>query len=271
MTNLLDRPGPVAASRRLARDRRTAVPLYVQLREALRADIEQRGLEPGDRLPTEAELEARYGVSRSTIRQAVGDLEAEGLLRRIQGKGTFVATRRIQHVPVLTSFSDLLRSQGHRPAHRLLDTDVVVAPSEVRQDLELDETARCRRLERVLLADDDPVGVSRTWLPLATLGAHDDRIATGTAGGRSLYELLGESAPELVPHTGVETIRPALAGGPETRLLACEPGTALLQIHRLTWTVTGAPLEFTQLLFVPGRYEYRVQLQRPDPDGHDRV
>jgi GntR family transcriptional regulator len=267
MMNLLATTGAV---RPVARDRHTAVPLYVQLREALRTEIEVRGLHPGDRIPTEAELEARYGVSRSTIRQAVGDLEAEGLLRRIQGKGTFVAAPKIQHHPVLTSFSDLLRGQGYRPSHRLLTSVVVEGPAEVVQGLHLDDAAACRHLERVLAADGDPVGVSRTWLPLDVLGAHDRAIAQGASEGRSLYELLAEASPDLVPARASETIDPALAGEAEAELLGCAPGTPLLFIRRSSWTASDLPLEWTELRFVPGRYQYRVELHRPDPTETSR-
>jgi GntR family transcriptional regulator len=247
----------------VVRDRRTAVPLYVQVRERLRAEVDERGLRPGDRLPTETELEDRYGVSRATIRQAVGDLEAEGLLRRVQGKGTFVATPKIQHGPVLTSFSDLLRGQGHTPSHRLLRTGIVPAPDEVVRGLALDDGEPCRELERLLLADGDPVGVSRTWIPLRVLGDHDAAIVEGVTAGRSLYELLGERSSDLVPDRASETIDPALADDTEADLLGCEPGTALLFIRRSSWDASDRPLEWTRLRFVPGRYQYRVDLVRP--------
>jgi GntR family transcriptional regulator len=254
----------------VARDRRTAVPLYVQLREALRTEIAERGLRPGDRLPTEAELEERYGVSRSTIRQAVGDLEAEGLLRRVQGKGTFVGTPKIQHLPVLTSFSGLLRDQGYTPTHRLLAAAVVGASAEVAQGLHLDEGTPGRELERLLLADGDPVGVATTWMPLAVLGAHDAAIARGASEGRSLYELLEEASSELVPDRASETIDPVVAGAAEASLLGCATGTPLLFIRRCSWTASDLPLEWTQLRFVPGRYQYRVDLHRPGSGGPSR-
>jgi GntR family transcriptional regulator len=264
MTNLLTHPPHGTA---VARDRHLAVPLYVQLREALRTQIEEQGLRPGDRLPTETELEERYGVSRSTIRQAVGELETEGLLRRVQGKGTFVTAPKIQHLPVLTSFSELLRSQGHHPSHRLLRSTIVAAGPQIAHDLELAEDLPGRHLERLLVADDQPVGVSRTWLPLAVLGDHDRHIDRGVHEGGSLYQLLADSSPTLVPHRGTETIQPTLAGSEESRLLGCDPGTPLLEIRRCTWTATDLPLERTQLVFVPGRYEYRVELRRPSTTG----
>ena len=134
-------------------DREGDLPLYVQLREVLRQDIRDRGLRPGDRLPTEDDLERRYGVSRSTIRQAMGDLAAEGVVRRFQGRGTFVGTPKIQHTPVLASFSELLRSQGYTPSHRLLESAVVPAPATVAEGLEVDDGTPCRYLQRLFFAD----------------------------------------------------------------------------------------------------------------------
>lgn len=251
--------------REVVRDRDMPVPLYAQLREALRRDIRERELRPGDRLPTEAQLEASYGVSRATIRQAVGDLEREGLLHRMQGKGTFVATPKIQHVPVLTSFSELLRSQGHEPSHQLLESSIVPAPGEVAQGLGIDEGEPCRYLWRLFSADGAPVGVSQTWLPLAVVGeVADRRIERGAAEDRSLYELIeeGEDAPVL--HHATETINPCSAGPAEAELLGCDTNTPLLKICRSTYTQADRPLEWTRLVFVPGRYEYRVELRRPD-------
>jgi GntR family transcriptional regulator len=251
--------------REVVRDRRTPVPLYVQLREALRRDIRERGLAPGDRLPTETQLGERYGVSRATIRQAVGDLELEGVLRRVQGKGTFVATPKIQHVPVLTSFSELLRSQGYEPSHRLLESSIVGAPVDVAGGLGIDEGEPCRYLWRLFAADGEPVGVSQTWLPLAVIGDEVDRwIERGAANDRSLYELLEEGADEPVLHRATETINPCPADPAVAELLDCPRQTPLLLIHRATFTAADRPLEWTRLMFVPGRYEYRVELRRPD-------
>lgn len=251
----------------VVRDRRTAIPLYAQLRETLRRDIRERGLRPGDRLPTEAQLEAQYGVSRATIRQAVGDLELEGVLRRVQGKGTFVATPKIQHVPVLTSFSELLRSQGYEPSHRLLESSVVGAPDEVAQDLAIEVDEPCRYLWRLFAADGEPVGISQTWLPLSVIGDADQRIEQGAAQDRSLYELLDEGPDGPLLHHATETINPSPAGPSEAELLGCEVGTPLLLIHRSTFTADDRPLEWTRLVFVPGRYEYRVELRTPDDGG----
>jgi GntR family transcriptional regulator len=244
-------------------DRRAPLPLYFQLREALLGDIRDRGLRPGDRLPTEAELERRYGVSRSTIRQAMNELAAEGLIQRVQGKGTFLGSPKIQHVPVLTSYSELLRSQGYRPSHRLLASATRPAPPEVAESLRVDEGEPCRFLRRLFLADDDPVGLAETWLPQEVLGEHDALFERGAIEHGSLYELLQAEPISLRLHRAVETINPGVAEADEAALLACEAGSPLLVIHRVTYTPEERSIEWTRLLFAGGRYEYRVEMQRP--------
>jgi GntR family transcriptional regulator len=251
------------ASAEVALDREAPLPLYFQLREAIVREIHGQGLTPGDRLPTELELERRYRVSRSTIRQALNELEADGVIRRIQGKGTFVEAPRIQHVPVLTSFSELLKSQGYSPSHRLLASSVVPAPAEVAEGLRIEESASCRYLRRVFLADGDPVGVADTWLPRALLGDHDALFENGEIEEGSLYEILQREPLELVLHRAVETINPGLAEQADAELLRHEPGSPLLVIKRITFTPDDRAVEWTRLLFAGDRYEYRVEMQRP--------
>lgn len=245
-------------------DRDAPLPLYFQLREAILREIHQLGLKPGDRLPTEAQLERRYRVSRATIRQALNDLAAEGLVRRIQGKGTFVGTPRIQHVPVLTSFTELLRNQGYEPSHRLLASRVEPADGDVASTLQVAEGAPCRYLRRLFLADGDPVGLAETWLPLEVLGSGDPLLESGgPLEEGSLYELLQGEPIGLDLHRAIETINPGIAGEADSALLGCEPGSPLLVIKRVTYTPEDRPVESTLLLFAGGRYEYRVEMFRP--------
>lgn len=245
----------------------SGAPLYVQVREAIRREIDEQGLRPGDRLPTEPELGARFGVSRATVRQAVGELEAAGVVHRQQGRGTFVGTGRIQHHPTLTSYSDLLRSQGFEPSHELLGTGLDPAPADVAEVLEVAVGAPCRRLERRFHADREPVGLSTTWLPAELLGPHDTAVVTGTRAGGSLYALLERADPALIPHRAMERIDATVASPAVAEQLGCAPGAPLLEIHRASFTSDDRPLEWTRLLFVPGRYSYRTELRRPAGPG----
>lgn len=237
-------------------DRDAPLPLYVQLRDALLESVREGRLRPGDRLPGEAALGAQYAVSRATIRQALADLEAAGVVRREQGIGTFVAPPKIRHVPLLTSFSELASSQGFRPSHRVLESAVVESPPAVAAELDLAPGAPCRFLRRLLLADGDPVGLAETWLPLDVLRGRDEPFEG------SLYEALEREPIALELHEASETVSPGVADADRARLLGCLPGTPVLLINRVTFAAGGRAVECTRLVFVGDRYEYRVELRR---------
>jgi DNA-binding GntR family transcriptional regulator len=257
------RPSPVL-------DRRAPAPLYFQLRQAFLEEIRERGLEPGDRLPTEADLERRYAVSRATIRQALNHLAADGSIERIQGKGTFVGRLKIRHDPLLTSFSELLQSQGYTPSHRVIESEVRRPSGEAAAALGLDKRAECRYLKRILIADGKPVGVAETWIPRALLGSYDALLEPGRLEEGSLYELLENPPVGLRLHRAVETISPGLTDGDAASLLGCEPGSPVLAITRVTFDPDERVVEFTRLLFSGERYEYRVEMTRPGGAGGPR-
>lgn len=246
-------------------DRAAPLPLYVQLRDALLREVRDGGLQPGDRFPSEAAIRDRYRVSRATVRQALADLEAGGVIRKVQGLGSFVAAPKIRHVPLLTSFAELASSQGFTPSHRVLSSAVEGAPADAAAELGVPEGAPCRFLRRLFLADGNAVGLAETWLPVAALGGHDDLFDRDRLAGGSMYEALQSEPIGLVLDHAVETISPGLVDAPSAALLGCEPGAAVLLIRRLTFTPGGQGVESTRLVFVGDRYEYRVELRRPAP------
>jgi GntR family transcriptional regulator len=248
-------------------DREAPLPLYVQLRDALLQEVREGGLQPGDRFSSEAAIRDRYRVSRATVRQALGDLEASGVIRKVQGLGTFVAVPKIRHVPLLTSFTELASSQGFRPSHRVLSSSVEGAPGEVAAELGLQEGVPCRFLRRLFLADGNAVGLAETWLPVDALRGHEDLFDRDRLNAGSMYEVLQSEPVGLVLDHAVETISPGVADAPSAELLGCEPGTPMLLIRRLTFTPDGRAVESTRLVFVGDRYEYRVELQRPAAGG----
>jgi GntR family transcriptional regulator len=244
-------------------DRRDPRPLYFQLREAILREIDEAGLRPGDRLATEAALQRRYGVSRSTIRQALAELAAEGRIRTVHGVGTFVAEPKIHHVPLLTSFTELVSSQGFEPSHRVLLSMLVGAPPDVAVDLGLEHGARCRFLRRLMLADWKPVGFAETWLPHDVVGAHDELFEQDRLDGGSLYAVLQSPPVGLALHRAVESISPGVADSKAAGWLGCAEGSPVLLINRVTFTPDDRPVEATHLVFTGDRYEYRVELFRP--------
>lgn len=245
-------------------DREAPLPLYAQLKEALLREIREGGLQPGDRFPSEAAIRDRYRVSRATVRQALAELEAGGVIRKAQGLGSFVAVPKIRHVPLLTSFTELASSQGFVPSHRILSSFVKEVPADAADELSLVEGTRCRLLRRLFLADGSPVGLAETWLPVSALRGHDDLLDRDRLNDGSMYEVLQSPPIGLVLDHAVETISPGVADAPSAELMGCEPGTSVLLIRRLTFTPDGQSVESTRLVFVGDRYEYRVELQRPE-------
>ncbi|HSP74203.1 MAG TPA: GntR family transcriptional regulator [Gaiellaceae bacterium] len=248
-------------------DREAPLPLYAQLRDALLREIREGGLRPGDRFPSEAAIRDRYRVSRATVRQALADLEAGGVIRKVQGLGSFVAAPKIRHVPLLTSFTELASSQGFTPSHRVLSSSVEEVPSDAAAELALAEGTRCRFLRRLFLADGEAVGLAETWLPLDELQGHDDLFERGRLDEGSMYEVLQSEPIGLALDHAVETISSGVVDAASTELLGCEAGTPVLLIRRLTFTPEGRTVESTRLVFVGDRYEYRVELQRPAAGG----
>ena len=248
-------------------DRQAPLPLYVQLRQALLREIREGGLQPGDRFPSEAELRERYHVSRATVRQALADLEAGGTIRKVQGLGSFVATPKIRHVPLLTSFTELASSQGFTPSHRVLSSSVEEVRAGDAAELGLAEGTGCRFLRRLFLADGTAVGLAETWLPLEALHGHDDLFDRDRLDRGSMYEVLQSEPIGLVLDHAVETISPGALDAPSAELLRCDAGTPVLLIRRLAFTSEGSCVESTRLVFVGDRYEYRVELHRPEPGG----
>jgi len=248
-------------------DREAPLPLYVQLRDALLREVREGGFEPGDRIPSETAIRDRYRVSRATVRQALADLEAGGVIRRVQGLGSFVAAPKIRHVPLLTSFTELASSQGFMPSHRVLSSSVEEAPADVAAELGLEEGARCRFLRRLFLADGNAVGLAETWLSLDALHGHDDLFDEERLDQGSMYEVLQSAPIGLVLDHAVETISAGVVDASSAELLDCEAGTPVLLIRRLTLTPDEHAVESTRLVFVGDRYEYHVELHRPASGG----
>lgn len=242
-------------------DRDGVTPLYYQLKQALLAHSREHGLKPGDRMPSEAAIERDYQVSRSTIRQALNELAVEGQVRRIHGKGTFVAERRIVHIPSLTSFTENMRAQGYTPTRRVESMNAIQAPAEVAEKLQIEEGASCLHLLRTLLADGQSVGVAETWLPMDVLGNH--ALDAKQLEAESLYSLLQRPPISLQLHHGHEVVRSRRAEPLTAELLHLATGDPVLAVERTSRTPEERVVELTRMVFAADRYEYRVQTTRP--------
>lgn len=159
-------PGPASPGPASPR----AVPLWRQIAQGLSAGIGPRGLRPGDRLPTEAQLAAQYGVNRHTIRRAIESMAQSGLVRVEQGRGTFVAEDKLDYeVLPRTRFNEWIRRQNREPSGQVLHVRAVLATAAVAAGLGVARGGPVVAYERLGLADGLPVALTSHHFPQARL------------------------------------------------------------------------------------------------------
>jgi len=238
--------------------RSARLPLYHQLERVLLREIEGGRWRAGDRLPTEDELARRFKVSKITVRQALRDLADRGLIRREQGRGTFVERPRMQHGPrQLTSFTEEMRRYGLAPRSRVLEQGVVPAGPSVAVALGIAEGSPVFTLRRLRLADGEPIAVQAASLPVDLVPG----IADVAFGDASLYEIL-QSRYGLDPAAGRETYRVVILEREEADLLGVRPGTPGIGVERVTSLADGRKFECVQSVIRSDRYAIVVELSK---------
>jgi GntR family transcriptional regulator len=233
-----------------------ASPKYQGIHDALLTLIES--LADGAGLPTERELCQTYGVSRSTVRQALAQLEVEQRIFRRQGKGTFVSRAKIEQRLELMSHTEGMRARGISPSSKLIDVRRIHADQEVATHLGLSPKSEVLRIERLRLADGDPIAIEVVFLSADRF----DGITAALSDHASLYQLLSSNyGVELA--SAEETIEAVIAEGRDAGLLKCPPGMPLLMLSRRTLDTNGRPIEFVRSLYRGDRYRFQTGLQRP--------
>lgn len=242
--------------------RDSPVPLYRQLKVLIARDITSGVLQPDDPIGSESELSRRYGVSRITVRGALGELQQEGLITRIVGRGTFVKSRPAAgRMTRLAGFAEEIRALGLTPIYETLLVESRPAGDEVGENLNLRPDEHVYYIERRLLAEGQPVAYGESYLPAHLFDALDTELDRSTLDRRSLYDLL-ESEAGVTLDNAIERVWPRRADSRGSRLLEIEPGDLLLEVHRTVFDTHGRAIEDVRLLYADTRYAYRVQLMR---------
>lgn len=209
----------------------------------------------GGLLPTERELAERYGVARETLRLALRELLLEGRLTR-RGRGTVVAGPKIEQPLSLSSYTEGVRRQGRTPGRRLIDLERFPATAEVAAELELEPGDEVWHLERVLLADEERVGLESTYVPKALLPRLDQDFEPGS----SFYEYARDAAG-LRAGAGQERIETVLATPREALLIGTPPGLPMLLLNRLSKDrQSGQPFERVRTLYRGDRFSFTAEL-----------
>jgi GntR family transcriptional regulator len=229
-----------------------AVSKHAQLRSILLERV-QTSLAPHAAIPPERKLMAKYGVSRSTVREAIRQLVEEGVLYRIQGKGTFVTGERVQSDLHLASFTEDMRRRGLVPATVVMASALVEASLEVRAALGLKAGAQVQQVERLRLAGGIPMAFERGYYPAALLpdlGSQDL--------SRSLYATFATEYGLRIDHAE-QTAWAESADAGLAEPLGIDVGIPLL-VFRRTSSAGTTPVEYITSWYRGDRYQIHMTL-----------
>ncbi len=233
-------------------------PLYAQLRDRLRADILQGRMKAHDKLPSENQLVTLHGVSRITVRQALSELEREGLIARHQGKGAFVTPiRTTQNLERLQGLTEALSSRGQVVHSQRLSMKRLAASAEMARKLRLSVGDPVYRLTTLRYVDRQPVSVNRSEFPLA-LG---ERMVRLDLSGRDIIEVLEKDLGLHVMQAQLDISAIAMPQQ-EARWLSAAPGSPALRVHRCLSDDQGQPLQIETAIHRAETFSYQLTLTR---------
>ena len=238
-------------------DKQSPIPIYYQLVEKIKNEIEGGKLKPGDTLPSEREYADVHDISRMTVRQAITKLVNDGYVHRRKGTGTFVNETKIdQPLQGLTSFTEDMRERGFVPGNRMISFEMIEADDYIADKLDISAGDFVYEIERIRLADNQPMALESTWLPCKTISGLSETIIKD-----SLYNYV-ENKLGLSIGKASQMIESSIANAHEMELLNIKKGSPVLLIERKTFLTDGRPFEFVKSRYRADRYRFRIQMTR---------
>ena len=232
------------------------IPLYTQLVGIIKHNISSGTLAVGQLLPSESELCRALDISRNTVRQAIGELETEGLVVRKRGKGTFVADPNTARRGVQYSFTTEVSSLGKTPSSTLVNFDVITADSDICQKMELPEDTCVYCFTRVRNVDGQPLILETSYYP-QYIYPHLTRDMVQT---HSFYSLLYHVG--ITPASAEETYEAVVLNDVQAALLGVAAGDCAFHHRRRTRTDDGRIYEYTCSYLRADRVRLNVQMQK---------
>lgn len=235
----------------------SVIPLYHQLKERLRESIDSGNWKPGDQIPSENQLMNEYSVSRNTAKKAIEELVQDGLLYRVQGKGTFVAKPKLQQSLMgFYSFSKMFKEKGMVPKDIIIDVSEVYPSVEIIEGLGLSNDEMVIEIKRLRCVDDEPYILESSYLPKSVVPEVDKLKKLGQI---SLYDLMEEEFNVIVKRA-VEAFEPVLIKKDESEYLQTQAGKPALLLERTAFDIGGRPVEFCRSIVRGDRCRFYTEL-----------
>ena len=240
-------------------DRSSYAPFYIQVMDALKESIEEGDMQPGEQLPGEPELCRLFDVSRTVIRQALKELEYEGLIKREKGRGTFVAEPKIGEslFQELTGFYQDMEAKGHRAGSKVFKQEIVAATAKVAKHLKISSNTPVIQIDRLRFVQGEPIVLVTAYLPYGPY----PKLLEADLANQSLYAFLErEYGVEIVySHRVLEAVP---ANEYEAELLQVQKGAPLIMLDSVSYLEDDTPIEYYHALHRGDRSRFEVDLVR---------
>lgn len=244
------------------------IPYYIQLMDILKEKVQQGNWAPGDQIPGEQNLCELYRVSRTVVRQALRELELEGVINRRKGKGTFISLPKISEglVQKLTGFYQDMVERGLKPVTKVLHQNVSPSNEKVARFLNIKPGEKVIDILRLRFINEVPIQMVTTYIPFEICPA----LASVDLTNRSLYEYLEKEGGVFIAK-GRRYIEAVLANETEAALLGIERGAPLLMLDSISFSENGQPVEYYHALHRGDRSRFEVELLRLRETGTKTV
>ncbi|ANU12044.1 GntR family transcriptional regulator [Planococcus antarcticus DSM 14505] len=238
-------------------DKQSPIPIYIQIEEQLKQQIQQGDFPIGTAIPSERELTERFSVSRMTVRQSITNLVNDGLLYREKGRGTFVASPKVeQPLNGLTSFTEDMLARGMTPSNKVIVFEVRDPDADIAADLQLADGDKVYFIERIRFADEKTMAIERTYLPVERFpGLHRDLLHG------SLYAMIEEDQQLKISHA-TQRMEAGLLKKEDAELLQIQSPAAILMIERISYLDGDLPFEVVRSTYRADRYKFITDIQR---------
>ena len=236
-------------------DKTSRIPLYLQLMDILVNKMEDEIGENGQ-LPSEREICQQYDLSRTTVRQAINELEKDGYIYKVHGKGTFVSPKKVsQELVKFYSFTEEMKKLGKVPISKVLSFDVLEADRKISNKLLIAEGSKVYCFSRLRIADDIPMMLETSFVPYDLFPGITKEDLEHTA----LYEIFRNRFQTEIT-LAEELFMPVMTAEKESKLLKMHPSLPSLRIERLTHGVDRV-IEYTDTIARGDKFKYHVRLE----------
>jgi len=248
-------------------DEHSAIPLYYQLEKIIEDQISTGVFKPGEKIPSESALCSQYGISRTTVRQAISELVNIGKLVRAQGKGTFVADLRvIKPLYKLSGFTEDMHTQGLIPHSKVLKLSPMIPPIHITRALKIKEREAVILVQRLRYAGDDLMALADCYYPFHRFS----ELLEEDLANNSLYHLLINKY-DTIPSISIFNIKAMKCPREVADLLQITPSDPILYLYETVHDQNDRVFEYSEEYYRSDRNSFHMEIRKQKDEFFHRI